>query len=133
MSTGKSVLLLFGLLLLALVILVFVMASTDCTRISVEDVRSKIERELPNGTPSDTIIRWLEEEDEYDLVSQGQAQRYPTLRDRGVPPETGVIRAGIENTGNEGLFRTIDIDIYFLLDAQKRLTDVIVIERGTTL
>ena len=99
MSVGKSVLLIFGLLVLALVILVFVLASTESTRISVEDVRSKIEKELPKGTPADTIILWLEEENEYDLLSQGRAQRYPTLRDRGVPPETGVIFAGIGTRG----------------------------------
>ena len=133
MSVGKSILLLFGLLVLALVILVFVRASTDSTRISVEDVRSKIERELPKGTPADAIILWLEEENEYDLQSQGLAHRYSRLQDRGVPPGTGVIFASIWDTGRDGLFTTKLIDIWFLLGEQNELTDTIVSESGVGL
>ncbi len=106
-----------------------VLLPADCTRVSVEEIEAKIAKDLPEGTEAKTIIRWLRE-NEIELRSRGPADRYvgPHMgpRDYEIVPGTTFIIAGIKNTGGDGLFITNSITIYFVLDGEDRLLDVLV-------
>ena len=114
-----------GLIAFVLVVLFF---TVECTYTSVGDVRTKIERDLPLGTPANEILPWLQQND-IEFFSEGPVGRYPSLQERGLSPATYVIRAGIANTGEGPGLTMKHIDIFFLLRAENgRLKEVIVEE-----
>lgn len=117
-----------GTIAFVLLVLLF---TVECTNTSVDDVRTKIEDDLPLGTPANAILQWLQQND-IELKAEGPVGRFPELQARGLSPATYVIVAGIDNTGSEPVLTTKHIAIYFLLDAKSgRLIEVIV-EEGTT-
>ena len=91
-------------------------------------VRTKIEEDLPLGTPANAILQWLQQ-NEIEFFSEGPVSRYPELQGRGLSPATYVIEAGISNTGSAPVLTTKHIRIFFLLNAESgRLKEVIVEE-----
>jgi hypothetical protein len=105
--------------------------ASESTRVSVEDTREKVRRDLPIGTERSEILSWLAV-NEIELGSEGRASEYFQTRNINVDPGARVIVGDIFNAGKE-LFGENHIEIYFVLDSQDRLADTIVVQTRTGL
>jgi hypothetical protein len=92
---------------------------------SVNDVRSKVSRELPLGSTEEKVRAFVRHQGEFEPEAY-TAEASLFLRQQGIPPGTKVLATIYRDTGPPWALGMTDIKVYFLLDSEGRLTEIII-------
>jgi hypothetical protein len=116
---------------LGLPLLVLILLSTiGCGGRSAQDIEVEIRRDLPVGSTTADIFTYL---DDNSIEHNGQifpARGFSVLQEANVDPETRVIEGFLPNIGYEGLLVVRQLYVYFTLDDDDRLANIIFWETG---
>ncbi len=97
------------------------------TRMTVEEAERLIDENLPPGSTAEEISAFLASRN----IDHGDFERagsYTVLQEAGIPPDTVVIGALIRDTHRSLILFTGDIDIFFILDDERKLKDRVIRE-----